>query len=37
MTLYALLENGSIHTDDLQLSDAQEMLERHSRIFENID
>ena len=36
MRLYALLENGSIHTDNLRLKDANEMLERHSRIFDTI-
>lgn len=35
-TLYALLENGSIHTDNLSLADANEMLERHARIFDTI-
>jgi hypothetical protein len=35
-TLYALLENGQIHTDNLKLDDANEMLERHSRIFDTI-
>jgi hypothetical protein len=32
---YALIENGVIHTDDLSLSDATEMKERHSRCFPN--
>lgn len=36
MTRYALLENGSVHTDDLRLADALEMFERHSRIFDTI-
>lgn len=35
-TLYALLENGSIHTDELTLEQANEMLERHARIFDTI-
>lgn len=35
-TLYALLENGSIHTDNLKLDDANEMLERHARIFNTV-
>ena len=35
-TLYALLENGSVHTSNLTLADANEMLERHSRIFDTI-
>lgn len=30
---YALTENGSIHTDDLDLKSANEMLERHKRFF----
>lgn len=37
MKQYALLENGSIHTADLNLKDAKEMLERHSRIFDTIN
>jgi hypothetical protein len=37
MTTYALLENGSIHTSDLNLKDANEMLERHARIFDTIN
>jgi hypothetical protein len=32
---YALTENGSIHTDDLDLASANEMLERHKRFFPN--
>jgi hypothetical protein len=36
MTKYSLLENGSVHTDDLDLDTANEMLERHSRIFDTI-
>ena len=32
---YALLENGSIHTDDLSFEDANEMKERHARCFPN--
>jgi hypothetical protein len=36
-TLYALLENGSIHTGDLTLDAAKEMLERHKRIFDTIE
>jgi hypothetical protein len=34
-TSYALLECGSIHTDDLDLDSANEMLERHKRCFPN--
>lgn len=34
-TLYALVESGSIHTSGLTLDEANEMLERHSRIFDN--
>lgn len=30
---YALIENGIIHTDDLSLEDANEMLERHKNCF----
>lgn len=36
MKTYALLENGSVHTDDLDKRSADEMLERHSRIFPNL-
>lgn len=36
MNTYALLENGSVHTDDLDKESAQEMLERHSRFFPDI-
>ena len=36
METYALLENGSVHTDDLDKKSAQEMLERHSRIFPDL-
>ena len=36
-TGYALIENGYVHTDGLSLSDANEMLERHSRIFNDLD
>ena len=32
---YALIENGVIHTDDLALEDATEMMERHKRCFPN--
>jgi hypothetical protein len=32
---YALIENGVIHTDDLSLSSATEMKERHMRCFPN--
>ena len=32
---YALIENGVIHTDDLSLTSANEMRERHSRCFPN--
>ena len=35
MTTYALLENGYPHTTDLTLSEAEEMLERYSRIFDS--
>lgn len=34
MPKYALLENGTIHTINLSLSDANEMKERHARIFD---
>ena len=34
-TSYALLECGSIHTEDLDLHSANEMLERHQRCFPN--
>ena len=33
---FALLENGQLHTDKIKKNDADEMLERHSRIFEDI-
>ncbi|MBP8085969.1 MAG: hypothetical protein KAY48_01700 [Saprospiraceae bacterium] len=33
---YALLENGQVHTDDLDKQSAHEMLERHSRIFPDL-
>jgi hypothetical protein len=33
---YALIEEDHIHTDWLTLDDANEMLERHSRIFPDI-
>jgi len=36
-TEYALIEQGSIHTDWLSLEDANEMLERHRRIFPEIN
>jgi uncharacterized protein (DUF3820 family) len=32
---YALIENGVIHTDDIDLESANEMLERHKRTFPN--
>ena len=35
--LYALIEADSIHTPDLTLPDAEEMLERHARIFDRIE
>lgn len=31
--LYALVENGEIHSDDLSFDDSQEMLKRHSNCF----
>ena len=34
---WALLENGYVHTDCLSKADAEEMLERYSRIFSNIE
>lgn len=34
-TSYALLECGSIHTEDLDLESANEMLERHAKCFPN--
>ena len=34
---YALIEQGSIHTDCLSLEEAEEMLQRHRRIFSNIN
>lgn len=34
---WALLENGYVHTDCLSKSDAEEMLERYSRIFNDIE
>jgi hypothetical protein len=36
-TQYALIEQGSIHTDWLSLEDAKEMLERHSSFFPGIN
>lgn len=33
---YALLENGMVHTSDLTIDEANEMLERHARIFDTI-
>ena len=36
-TQYVLIEQGSIHTDWLSLDEANEMLERHSRIFPDIN
>jgi hypothetical protein len=33
MKNYALFENGMIHTDNLSKSEAEEMLERHKRMF----
>ena len=32
---YCLIENGSIHTEDLNLSEASEMLTRHMKFFPN--
>ncbi len=34
---WALLENGYVHTDCLSKADAEEMLERYSRIFNDIE
>lgn len=34
---WQLLENGYMHTDGLTKEEADEMLERHSRIFPNIE
>ena len=34
-TSYALLECGAIHTSDMDLESANEMLERHKRCFPN--
>ena len=34
---WALLENGYIHTKNLLKADAEEMLERYSRIFDNLE
>ncbi len=34
---WALLENGYIHTSELNKEDAEEMLERHARIFDNME
>ena len=34
---WALLENGYVHTKNLSKADAEEMLERYSRIFSNIE
>lgn len=34
---WALMENGYIHTSGLTKKQAEEMLERHSRIFPDID
>lgn len=36
MKRYALLENGTVHTDFLELEEANELLERHVRIFDTI-
>ena len=36
-TEYALIEQGSVHTDYLTLDEANEMLERHRRIFPEIN
>lgn len=33
---YTLLENGHVHTSELSKSGANEMLERHSRIFPDL-
>lgn len=35
MKTYTLIENGVIHTDDLDQESAQEMLSRHQRFFPN--
>jgi hypothetical protein len=34
---YHLLENGYIHTSWLSLEDANEMLERYSRCYEDLE
>jgi hypothetical protein len=34
---WALLENGYVHTDCLSKADAEEMLERYCRIFNDIE
>ena len=37
LSKWALLENGYVHTDSLSKTDAEEMLERYSRTFNDIE